>query len=268
MREHQFGSSLSTTRRLFDEAIPTSSIAESLVSFDDTCVGTVAAQFMRTRGFDVVGVRRSGLTVGYTAQSEVGNAALCDYLHAFEDGSCLPDRAPLLASFQVLRQHDRVFVTYLGHVAGIITRGDLQKAPVRMWFFNLVSLLEIQMLRLIRQHYPGGEWRGRIKPGRVSQAERLLADRQRRNEAIDLADCLEFCDKATILLRTADCWRLFGESRAKAKRFLDDARLLRDDLAHAQDIVTSRWPKLVDLAQELESALDRNEAAAEPSDFE
>jgi hypothetical protein len=137
-----------------------------------------------------------------------------------------------------------------------------------MWFFNLVSLLELQMLRLIRQHYQDGEWRVKVSSDRVLQAEKLLVDRRRRNEEIDLADCLEFCDKATIVLKTADCWSLLGESRSKSKRFLNDARLLRDDLAHSQDIVTSRWPKLVDLAQELESALDKTEAAAKVSDSE
>ena len=254
-------------RRLFNEAIPASSIAEPLVSFDDTCSGTTVGEFMRTRGFDVVGVRSSGLTVGYVDQSEVGEGALAGYLHGFEDDDCLPDRTSLLAAFQVVRQRDRAFVTYLGHVAGIITRGDLQKAPVRMWFFNLVSLLEMQMLRLVRQHYPGGEWQAKISPQRVGQAETLLSDRQRRNEAIDLADCLEFCDKATIIRKTGDCWGLFGESRSEAKRFLDDARNLRDALAHSQDIVTNRWPRLVDLAQDLESALNHLDADAVTYDY-
>jgi hypothetical protein len=102
----------------------------------------------------------------------------------------------------------------------------------------------------------------------VGQAETLLSDRRRRNEAIDLADCLEFCDKASIIRKTGDCWKLFGGSRSEAKRFLDDARNLRDALAHSQDIVTNRWPGLVDLAQDLESALNNLDAAAVSCDSE
>ena len=171
----------------------------------------------------------------------------------------LPEDAPLLRVLQVLRQHDRTFVSFLGTTSGIITRGDLQKAPLRMWFFNLVSLTEMQMLRLIRQRYPGGDWREPLKDERIEAAESLLSDRRRRNVHTDLADCLQFCDKRTIIVNTAGLRELFASSKRAASRYLGEVEDLRNDLAHSQDIITGRWPEIVDVAEYLEETLRRIE---------
>jgi hypothetical protein len=259
----QLKSSVSELRRLFDEAIPASSIAEALVSFDDASDGAAAAAFMREREFDVLGVRRSGLPVGYVLQSEVTHGTLGDHVQVFAEDECLSGSSPLLKALQVVEQHDRAFVRSMGSVNGIITRGDIQKAPVRMWLFNLVSLLEMQLLRVIREHYRQEEgWSALIKPDRIKSAQRLLGDRQHRNEGTDLADCLQFCDKRTILMKMDGVWELLGDSRTQTERFLEDAERLRNDLAHSQDIVTGQWPAIVGLAERLEKALVGIEAAS------
>ncbi len=40
-----------------------------------------------------------------------------------------------------------------------------------------------------------------ISPDRLEKAREMLAERQRRNEAFDLTDCLQFGDKTTIVLK-------------------------------------------------------------------
>ena len=48
-----------------------------------------------------------------------------------------------------LADSPRLFVRVLGAVGGIITMSDLQKPPVRMWLFGMITLLEMRMSRLI-----------------------------------------------------------------------------------------------------------------------
>jgi hypothetical protein len=84
----------------------------------------------------------------------------------------------------------------MGHVSGIITKGDLQKAPLRMWLFGLLSLIEMQLLRLIRTTYPDDTWTQLLSYGRLGKAQQFLEDRQRRNEAIDLAGLPSVCRQA------------------------------------------------------------------------
>ena len=106
---------------------------------------------------------------------------------------------------ELLARFPQVFVVVMGEVSGIITKGDLQKAPVRLWLFGVLSLLEMQFLRLIRTAYPQDTWKGFVSENRLGKAGQLLQERKRRNEAIDLADCLQFADKRTIVLRSDTC---------------------------------------------------------------
>lgn len=83
----------------------------------------------------------------------------------------------------------------------------------------------------------------------------------RANEAIDLADCLQFADKRTIVLNSDTLWSALGfPSKNKGKELLEALEHLRDELVHAQDIITGRWPQLVEFAQGAEKLLAAREA--------
>lgn len=127
----------------------------------------------------------------------------------------------------------------LGQVGGIVTKGDLQKIPVRMWLFGLISLIEMQLLRIIRDYYPDDSWKQKplISPDRLNKAEDQLKDRRRRNEAIDLADCLQFCDKRDIVLKSDDLCRLIGSDSTATYELLKSLENLRNELVHSQDII-------------------------------
>jgi hypothetical protein len=167
----------------------------------------------------------------------------------------------MLVVLELLTRFPQVFVVIMGEVSGIIMKGDLQKAPVRMWLFGVLSLLEMQFLRLILTVYPQDTWQELISAKRLAKAELLLQERKHRNEAIDLADCLQFSDKRTIVLKSDFLRNALGlPSKEKGEELLKALEHLRDGLAHAQGIITGRWPKLVALAQTAEQLLAACEA--------
>jgi hypothetical protein len=211
--------------------------------------------------YDVVGVRRNGLIGGYVNREDLGPGVLDDYFKPFEPSLILDESANILDALRLLRKPpSRVYVEIMGRVAGIVTKGDLQKAPVRMWLFGLISLIEMQFLRLIRDGWPDGSWTNLISPCRLDKARDMLAQRQSRNEAIDLADCLQFADKKTVVLKNQKlCKELGFESKNCGEDVLEKLRTLRDDLSHAGDILAGRWPELVDLAVAAEKILERAE---------
>jgi len=185
---------------------------------------------------------------------------LSDHLMPFEVQVQFDEASPLLDALVGLERSSQIFVTVMGQVWGIVTRGDLQKAPIRMWLFAVLSLVEMQFLRLIRASFPRDSWKSLISPKRVKAAQRLFHERQGRNEAIGLADCLQFADKRTIISKTHDLRSALGfRSCKKAEKALKELEDLRNDLAHAQDIVTGRWPKLVELASTAERLLKKCE---------
>jgi len=261
----QLKSSLGDLRRLFARTITLRDIAEPLVSFDHTQPAKGIRAFMERREFDVVGVREHGVVTGYALCSQLDGEFIGRHHRAFAAGDVLPDSEPLLSAFAALRERRHVFITVLGHVGGIVTRGDLQKAPVRLWLFGLVSLLEMQMLRVVRERYPGNAWMPLVTGQRLECAQRVFAERRRRKEENDLSDCLQLGDKATIFLKDRELFALSGISSKRAlETFFKDVGTLRNALAHANAIMRGRWPALVDLVTNLELLLERLEGAVPP----
>ena len=78
--------------------------------------------------------------------------------------------------------------------------------------------------------------------------------------ASDFSDCLQICDKATIVLRDSELSALANSpSQSAGQRFFNALESLRNDLAHANDILKGRWPELAELVKEGETLLVRLE---------
>lgn len=243
-------------RELFHRNISVRYIAEHLTSFDEEAKAYDIGAFMSTNHYDVVGVRRQGQVIGYAEREDMNGGLLADHIRSFSDSHLIDETEPLVEAFILMRESPRLFVRVLGRVGGIVTRGDLQKAPVRMWLFGLTTLVEMQMLRIIRESYPDESWKNHLNEKRLESARQILSERHGRNEAIDLLDCLQFCDKRDIILKNSELREAVGLDSAKSgKRFLDHLERLRNSLAHAQDIVGGNWPGIVDLAEKTELLL-------------
>ena len=262
----QLKSSLSHLRLLFERAITLRDIAEPLASFDHEQPASKVQAFMQQRGFDVVGIRENGVITGYVVRGELKEGCVGLFQHAFSPGQVKLDSDPLFQAFPALEHSRQVFVNVVGHVGGIITRGDLQKTPVRLWLFGLVSLTEMQLLRVIRDRYPADPWTSLLPPERVAAARKVFEARRSRNEENELSDCLQFCDKAAILAKDEELRPLLGfESKAASDRFFRRIQNLRDALAHSNDFLQGEWSDMVELIRDLEAMLERLEKCVIPA---
>ena len=256
----QLKSSLEDLTQIYTAAITVRHIAEPLASFDADYSPGKALRFMERKGYDVVGVRERGLVAGYARRDDLGQGDLGAHLVAFESDQLLDQTSPLLDAIAILSEQPRAFIRILGPVAGIVTPGDLQKIPLRMWLYGLISLIEMQLLRIIRELHVGDSWHTVISPARLGKAKDICEDRIRENRAIDLVDCLELCDKYTIVLRTEDLAdRLGFSSKRQAESWFSRLGDLRDDLAHAQDLGYRGPGHLLELASKAETVLEQAE---------
>ena len=218
---------------------------------------------MEAKGYDVIGVRAGGLLTSFALREELSGGQLGDHARRVEPQFQLPDSSPLLSAFETLRKRPWVLVTVLGGVWGFISLADLQKAPVRMWLFGLISLAEMHTLRLVRESFPREEWIGaKLLPAtRMADARRLFEKRRKKGHETDLTDCLQLCDRATILKKRPGVFAELGfNSNGRAQRFFSQFEDLRNELAHSQDILTNRWPELADLAIGVERFLQACES--------
>jgi CBS domain-containing protein len=254
---------LQDLRFLLDSSITAKHIGTFPV---DTCQASKDTQsaksLMEERGFDVLPLEdEEGTITGYVERSSLGTGRCADYKRSFFPSEVVADSTPLEALFKILRDSPRVFVLENNSITGIITRADLQKAPVRILLFGLVTILEIRILHLIRHYYPNDSWQGFLTPGRLDAAKKVYSQRVVRNEEIDLADCLQLCDKRTLVLKDDRIRESLSlGSKNKAERFLEDVEQLRNRLAHGQDIVAgSSWFEVFSLTQEIEKVLEQGE---------
>jgi hypothetical protein len=244
-----------SVRRLFSDGFRAGDIAEPLASFDAETPADVVAHYMDAQGFDVVGVRRQGLVVGYIERGQLAGESCGDAMK--EIGEALPDSAPLLDVVRVLAAEPRVFITVFTQVAGIVTRDDMQKPAVRMWLFGMVTMVELRYTRLIREICPEESWRQYLSEGRVKKAEEFMVERRRRNRPAELLNCLQLSDKGQIVARDERIrGRTVFKSRRQAEEGISMLEGLRNNLAHAQDIIATDWDAIVQLSVHLDRLLE------------
>ena len=240
---------------LFESSTTVKHIAEKLQTCNGSEDADIILKQMDALDFDVMGLEEDGIINGYIDKKELGDGRCKDYLIIFHPSELISESTPLIELLPILREAPRVFVLERNRVSSIVTRGDLQKAPVRLFLFGLLTLLEMHLLQIIRVHYSDDTWQKHLKPKRLESVQSLWVQRKDRNEALDLADCLQFCDKRELVLRSPEICQLIGiKSRTWGKSLLESAENLRNKLAHAQDIVTgSTWADIIDLANEIEA---------------
>lgn len=245
-------------RRVFLENFSAADVAEPLASFDAGTPAPDALAVMTVRKFKVAGIRRDGTICGYVRQEELADGNCGDALRPFEEGEVVLDSAGIPELVTLLNERARLFVSVLGQVGGIVTRTDLQKPPVRMWLFGMITIIEMGLTRLVESAYPDGAWRECLSEGRLQKAEALLAERKRRNQDLDLLDCLQFSDRGQIVLRNEELRNRAGfVSRSRGEHTVRELEALRNNLAHSQDIISCDWDIILKLIEHLDMFFTR-----------
>jgi hypothetical protein len=246
----------SRTLRQFAGAFVARDIAQPLLSFDRACSVSEALASMRDEGFTVAGVREKGRVGGWVAAgSAAEESGSCGELKRdFAATQVLDCDAALSEVIHVLTRHDYCFVRTLGDVNGVITRADFRSPIVRMRLFGIITFIEMMLTERIRDLWPGEEWSSKLTPARLEKTRALQLERSRRGQPCALLDCLQFSDRTRILMEDEKQIAAFGfSSKAAARRVFKELESLRNNLAHAQDIVTHDWAQIARMARRIES---------------
>lgn len=241
------------TLQLFSRAFSAEDVAEPLRSFDQERPANQVGEIMRGLNLGVAGIRQDGVMTHYIRLDDLVSGSCGSVGHRFKQGQVLAGDSSLSDVIHVLTRHDYCFVTVLGSVAGVIGRQDIQKPMARMWLFGIVTFTEIELTDRIRARWPDGDWTGLVAPGRLAKAKALHDERAKRNQPSDLLDCLQLSDKARIIVTVEEERLALGfETMGAAKRVIKELESLRNNLAHAQDIVRYDWPQIARMTQRID----------------
>lgn len=196
---------------------------------------------------------------------QLGEFGTCER-HAvpIEETFLVDETAPLVDVVKRLIDSPFCLMRLLGEVGGLVTRNDLQKAPVRMWLFGLVTLIEMRFSELIESHLPGDAWKELVSARRLEKAQAILEERRRRHQSPRLFDCLQFADKGRIVachegIRSQTVFT----SRRHAEATTRKLESLRNSLAHAQDIITNDWETIIRLCDFVRQSNSTNDINGE-----
>jgi hypothetical protein len=242
----------------FITAFTAKDIAEPLRSFDGEQKAPGILKKMEELNLYTAGVRIDGYVDGYVLPADLCKDKLATCRRQFRKDQVLDGDASLAEVIHVLTRHNHCFVSLLGSVGGIIIRSDIQKPIVRMWLFGMITLIEMNLAERIRAKWTDESWAGLISSSRLSKAKELFDERRRRKQNCDLLDCLQFSDKARIIIEDPEHLKELGfQSKSLAKQVSKELESLRNNLAHAQDIVTHDWPQIARMAKRFEKMLSR-----------
>jgi hypothetical protein len=253
-------STIASLRRIFAEGFVARDIAEPLASCDSSTAAAEVAVLMERRDFDVVGIRREGVVVGYVERADLCGGSCGEHVRAIEKSMVISESSPFADVVLGLVDGPRLFVRVMGTVGGIVTMSDLQKPPVRMWLFGMITLMEMRVSRLIELKCPGDGWKQFLSESRLQKANDLLEERRRRNQNLELIDCLQLADKGQIIARHEEIRRLTRmQSRRQTEQLIGMLESLRNNLAHSQDILSCDWETIVGLCKDMERVVSGTE---------
>ncbi len=130
---------------------------------------------------------------------------------------------------------------------GRMDRASIDSLRFRAWLFGVLTLLELRARDLIRRD---PDWRALISENRLDKAHSIKNERARRGRMMATVDALQFGDVGWLAVRYDGWYDYFGvQSKKAAKQLVKRLELLRNALAHSQDIVTHEWETVLAVAK-------------------
>jgi hypothetical protein len=243
--------------RLFSEAFTAHHIAEPVRSFDASRPCKEVQAIMELHQLDIICLREQGVIIGYARHKDLVGHTCRENMREFREGQVVSGDSPFSDIIHVLTLQQYGFISVLGEIAGVFCREDINKPVVRMWLFGIITFIEMEVMKVIARYFPDDSWQTSISEERLSQAKSLREERIRRGQHCNLLECIQLSDKGKIIISNQETMKIMGlDSRRSAKKVIRELESLRNNLAHAQDIVTYDWGQIVRLTHRLEDTLN------------
>lgn len=250
------GTKFEALKRIFVDNVTAKTIYEPLLCCPADSRAEHAKEALKLREFDTAGVKETegGEIIGYVVTDELEEGEVKEYLKKIEPDHLISDSAPIADIFAAFTNREFSFILYGKHIIGIITKADINKPPVRIYLFGIISLFEMHLNSCINHFYPNDSWESEVSEKRIKDAHDTYEQRKGNSQDLSLLECLQFCDKRDLL--------------GKSKDF-------RNELAHSQNSIISNitWPVFVETISCLETFLLESDTkvehiATEGNDFQ
>lgn len=261
--ERRNGTSFKDVQGLFINKITTEHIYESMQSshsYDDALQVKFTLESM---DFDIGGViDENDSIIGYVVQKELENGYIQNYIKSITADSLISDSTPIAKMLTILSTKEYVFILSANQVKGILTRADVNKPIVRIYLFGIISLFELNLNFWINSYYKNEcEWKEILKTNRVIAAQDIFKLRKGKNEELSLLECIQICDKKSLLSSSKEFTSDFNFTKTKLNKLISNIETVRNELAHSQKSITANlsWTTFTETINDIENFLVMSE---------
>lgn len=252
------GTRFTALKKIFIDNVTVRDIYEPLLCCRVDDPSAHVKEILLHRQFDNVGViDDKQQVIGYVETSSLKDGVIGQYVQPIQLNQVISDSTPLANLLNVLKKKDYLYINHGAKIVGIITKADVNKPPVRVYVFGMISLCEMHLNSWIKHYYPENMWHERISDNRLTHVQELYEERKGNNQDLTLLDCLQLADKKTILAGTKDLLESHGFSKKGFEKFIRYVEKIRNELAHSQDsiIASLAWDDFVSVLENVEAFL-------------
>jgi hypothetical protein len=261
------GTKFTALKDIFIHNVTANCIYEPLLCCPVNSDSRNAKKALKIRNFDVAGVKetKDGPVIGYVAADDIHDGDFKKYINEIGQELIISDSTPIAEIFALLSSRSFCFVIYGNNIVGIITRADINKPPVRIYVFGIISLLEMHLNSWINHFYPNNSWVSKVGNKRMDDAKKLYEQRKGNNQELTLLECLQFCDKRDLLKQVDDFLGMFNFSKNKFKIYMEKAETIRNELSHSQNSIISNleWNEFIKTMEIVEKFLIESDTEVE-----
>jgi len=199
------------------------------------------AAWLAENGYDAAPVYADNDPIGFIHKDDVttddDGDTLDDHLTALTIDYMISGDTSFTDVLSALIENPVYFLGGPNHVTGILTRADLNTAPVRIYLFDRITYLEEHLRELILDTKP--DWKSTpVTADELDTIEDRYEDAQAANVALEEIHYASFSALETIVTSVEDCWQTCGFSaKGGADTRLHEITDLRNDVAHANLLV-------------------------------
>ena len=184
-------------------------------------------------GGDIIGLLHTRECVQYASGTErVGG-----HFQPLSEGDLIGANASILDFIKEADSRPCRLIVSESEIIGLVTLSDLQRLPVRVALFALITGLERTMAGAIRKKYTADEdWLRLLGQCRQEKINGEVGKSKKQYGYVNRLLFTQFCDKRDILLHFFPS----SLSKTKLRRQLEGIEKLRNQVAHASDYAATQ----------------------------
>lgn len=201
---------------------------------------------MEAHNFDVAAVTENGNVQWFVQRKALkaqnSSILLKEVAESIMVKYVISEQTKIEELLDLLTKQDFFFVIGKKEVTGLITYADLNRRPVKLLFYLLISELEARLIEMIKHRFPQiTDSFKHLRPAQKMEIEGYLKGSRRGDSEISVEQYFSTSHVVTIVVEDSTLREQLGySSKKQARKNLDPIVSLRNKIMHPRSLIKNR----------------------------